>query len=81
EIPIENSHNLSNNSPMLKKLINELTTASTQQISSENTITLKFVTLEMNKVSEKINSAEYNNQKTNQDIIRCYHNFGKGYDL
>ncbi|CAG8523707.1 36768_t:CDS:2 [Racocetra persica] len=66
EIPIENSHNLSS-----KK----------RQISSENTITLKFVTLKMNKVSEKINSAEYNNQKTNQDIIRCYHNFGKGYNL
>ncbi|CAG8696279.1 13794_t:CDS:2 [Gigaspora margarita] len=61
-------------SPTLKKLIKELTTASTQQISSENTITLKSVILEMNKdsvnfheLNKKINNAKDNNQKTNQD--------------
>ncbi|CAG8780005.1 14394_t:CDS:2 [Cetraspora pellucida] len=85
EIPIKNSCNLSS-----KKQVNYSTKKSLnkKQISSENIITLKFVTLEMNKdsinfheLNEKINSAEDNNQKTNQDVIRCYYNFGKGYSL
>ncbi|CAG8844403.1 15868_t:CDS:1, partial [Racocetra persica] len=37
-------------SPTLKKLIKELTTASTQQISSENTITLNTAIFEMSKI-------------------------------
>ncbi|CAG8856425.1 13706_t:CDS:1, partial [Gigaspora margarita] len=75
-------------SPTLKKLIKELTTPISRQISSENIITLQSDISEMNidsvnfrELNEKIIKAEDNNQKTNQDVIRSYYYFGKGYNL
>ncbi|CAG8832697.1 33545_t:CDS:1, partial [Racocetra persica] len=75
-------------SPTLKKLIKELTTPISRQISSENIITLQSDISEMNidsvnfhELNEKIIKAEDNNQKTNQVVIRSYYYFGKGYNL
>ncbi|KAF0337377.1 hypothetical protein F8M41_016524, partial [Gigaspora margarita] len=75
-------------SPTLKKLIKELTTPISTQIPSENTIILQSGISEMNidsvnfcELNEKIIKAEDNNQKTNQDVIRLYYYFGKGYNL
>ncbi|CAG8672197.1 14549_t:CDS:2 [Cetraspora pellucida] len=75
-------------SPTLKKLIKELTTPISRQISSENIITLQSDISEMNidsvnfrELNEKIIKAEDNNQKNNQDVIRSYYYFGKGYNL
>ncbi|CAJ0763835.1 19239_t:CDS:2 [Entrophospora sp. SA101] len=60
-----------------------------QQVSSGNTIILQSESAPIiNKDSvnflelyNKITYAEENNQKTTQDVIRCYYNFGKGLTI
>ncbi|CAG8658890.1 3892_t:CDS:2, partial [Paraglomus brasilianum] len=73
-------------SPTLQRLIKELTTP-TQKIASisSNTIILQSNVSEIDKDSvnfrelyDKITNAEDNNQKITQDLIFCYHDFGKG---
>ena len=76
-------------SPTLKKIIKELSADASQQVSSGNTIILQSESAPIiNKDSvnffelyNKITYAEENNQKTTQDVIRCYYNFGKGLTL
>ncbi|RIB13496.1 hypothetical protein C2G38_2040935 [Gigaspora rosea] len=69
-------------SPLLKKLIQELTSPTHQQV--EGPITLQSSISEMDVASldfldlyNKIDTAEDNLQRTIHDLIRCYYNFGQ----
>ncbi|CAG8665118.1 665_t:CDS:10, partial [Dentiscutata erythropus] len=69
-------------SPTLKKLIQELTSPTRQQV--EGPITLQSGVSEMDislldflDLYNKIDTAEDNLQRTTHDLIRCYYNFGQ----
>ncbi|KAF0559377.1 hypothetical protein F8M41_006131 [Gigaspora margarita] len=69
-------------SPILKKLIQELTSPTHQQV--EGPITLQSSVSEMDiglldflDLYNKINTAEDNLQRTTHDLIRCYYNLAK----
>ncbi|CAG8470203.1 6619_t:CDS:2 [Racocetra persica] len=69
-------------SPTLKKLIQELTSPTYRQV--EGPITLQSSVSEMDVSSlnfldlyNKIDTAEDNLQRTTHDLIRCYYNFGQ----
>ncbi|CAG8687744.1 9332_t:CDS:2, partial [Racocetra fulgida] len=79
--------NLREDSPILKKLIKELSTPIPQQSSSSSIISLQtFPDMNINSVNfreldNKIINAEDGNKKTILEVIYAYYYFGKGYRL
>ncbi|CAG8837338.1 10087_t:CDS:1, partial [Gigaspora margarita] len=69
-------------SPILKKLIQELTSPTYQQVEGPITLQLSISEMDVSSLDfldlyNKIDTAEDNLQRTTYDLIRCYYNFGQ----